>query len=350
MRLPRFHRQPFVHHGSQREFVREAGVNARHRDRPRFSTTHDRLAQRVSPVGPGPEGRLRGVHDGAECPRGVGFAADGFDAAVRTAPSGHLLERFVHVDFFEVDRLGLAVLRGHRQPFGNAVDSDHPPRPEHPRALDRELGHRAAAPDRDRVALFDTRVLGRHVPGREDVREEQDLLVGQARFDFDRPDVGVRHAQKLGLAAGVPAEHVRKSEQAGRGVAHSLGGNFRVGVGGIAGGVERLRAEVARSAGDGEGDDDAVPLLELRHFATDFDDDAHRLVAQDVAALHRRLVAVEEVEIRAADRGRGDPDDDVGRLFDDGIGDGVDADIAGTVPAERFHEVFSRCEWVAKLR
>ena len=50
---------------------------------------------------------------------------------------------------------------GHRQPLGHAVDGDHPPGPEHPRAADGELADRPAAPHRDRVARLD---LGRSRP------------------------------------------------------------------------------------------------------------------------------------------------------------------------------------------
>ena len=71
--------------------------------------------------------------------------------------------------------------------------------------LDGELPDRPAAPDRDGVARLDVAVLGRHVAGREDVGEEQDLLVGQSVGDLDRADVGERHADVLGLAAGVAA-------------------------------------------------------------------------------------------------------------------------------------------------
>ena len=133
----------------------------------------------------------------------MGLGADGVDAAVRPAAIGHLHQRVVDVDCSSklmVSRL--AMLCGHVQPLGHVVDRDDAAGAQHPGALDRELADRAAAPDRDRIARLDLGIFGRHVAGREDVGQEQHLLVGQLVRHLDRADVGVGHAQVLGLAAG----------------------------------------------------------------------------------------------------------------------------------------------------
>ena len=83
--------------------------------------------------------------------------------------------------------------------------------------------------------------------------------------------------------------------------------------------------------------DHAVALLEAGDAASDLFDDAHRLVADDVAFLHHRDEAVEEVEVGAADGRRGHLDDDVGRLLDLRVGMGVDANVALAVPGKSFH-------------
>ena len=85
------------------------------------------------------------------------------------------------------------------------------------------------------------------------------------------------------------------------------------------------------------GHDDAVALLQLLDVLADLDDHAHRLVAEDVARLHRRHVAVVEVQVGAADAGGRDLDDRVARVLDLRVGDGVDADVALAVPAEGSH-------------
>src|SRR5947209_11257124 len=89
----------------------------------------------------------------------------------------------------------------------------------------------AAAPDGDDVAPLDLAVLGCHVPRREDVGQEQDLLVRQAIRDLERADVGVGHAGVLGLAPGVPTKHVRVAEDAGRRMPPQRLGHPRVRVG-----------------------------------------------------------------------------------------------------------------------
>ena len=94
------------------------------------------------------------------------------------------------------------------------VDRDHALGAHQERRLDREQADRAAAPDRDGVAGLDLRILRRHPAGRQDVRQEQHLVVLDAVGDDDRADVAERHADIFGLAAGIAAGHVAIAEQA----------------------------------------------------------------------------------------------------------------------------------------
>ena len=225
-------------------------------------------------------------------------------------------ERVEHVDVFVVQRFRSALRRRQREPFGEAIDRDDALGAEQVRALDRELTDRAAAPDGDRVARLDLAVVGRHVAGREDVREKEDLLVGQRVRHLQRPDVGKRHARVFRLAAGIAAVHVRVAEQTRRGIAVQLLGHPGIRIRVVAQRPELLLAEVAAAAGDGERHDDAIADLEPRVVFADLDDFAHELVAEDVALLHRRDVAVVDVQVGSADRRRRDLDDGVARIED----------------------------------
>jgi hypothetical protein len=53
-----------------------------------------------------------------------------------------------------------------------------------------ELSDRTAAPNRDSVARLYLGVNGRHIAGREDIRQEKRLFVGDAVRNLDRPNVG----------------------------------------------------------------------------------------------------------------------------------------------------------------
>jgi hypothetical protein len=64
---------------------------------------------------------------------------------------------------------------------------------------------------------------------------------------------------------------------------------------------------------------------------------AHVLVAEDVAALHGRVVSVEEVKVRAADRTRGDLDDRVARV--------ADLRIRNRLPERRLFRASIACAW-----
>ena len=224
-----------------------------------------------------------------------------------------------------------------REPLGHRVDRDDALGAEQEGAADRELADRTAAPDRDRLAAFDVAELGAHVAGREDVGEEQHLLVVEPVRHLDRPDIGVGHAQILRLAAGIAAEQMRVAEQAGRRVAPQLGRLLVIGIGALAAGEVAALAEEAFAAGDGERHDDPVADLELLVLRADLDDLAHGLVAEDVAALHLRDDAVEDVQVGAADGAGRHLDDGVARMLDFGIRHALAAHVALAVPDQSFH-------------
>ena len=128
---------------------------------------------------------------------------------------GHLLQGLDYVVYLlVVDGLGSAFF-GHLQTVVEAVDGNHALGAEHESAADRELADRAAAPDGDRVARLDVAVLRAHVSGRENVGQEEHLLVGNPGRDLQRAHVGKRHARVLRLSAGVAAHHVGVAKQTG---------------------------------------------------------------------------------------------------------------------------------------
>ena len=73
------------------------------------------------------------------------------------------------------------------------------------------------------------------------------------------------------------------------------------------------------------------------HAGADRLDGADRLMPEDGAGRGLRDVALEDVQVAAADRRGVDPHDGVGRIDDAGIGDGVPAALAGAVIDECLH-------------
>ena len=71
---------------------------------------------------------------------------------------------------------------GHAEPLGHAVDGDHLLGAEQDGAADRHLADGTGAPDRDRVGRLDVALDGPLPAGREDVAEEEHLLVREAVF------------------------------------------------------------------------------------------------------------------------------------------------------------------------
>src|SRR4051812_47589789 len=129
---------------------------------------------------------------------------------------------------------------------------------------------------------------------------------------------------------------MRVAEQPGGGVAKRLVAEIFLAVRPLADREIAGPALVALAADDGEGDDDAVALLELAvHAGTDLHDFAHGLMAKDVAGQHRRDEVVVQVEVRAAYGAARHLDDRVTRLLDFRICDRVVTYVFLAVPYER---------------
>jgi hypothetical protein len=106
----------------------------------------------------------------------LGSGTHGVDAGVGAAAVGQVLNAVVDIVFHEVDRLRPGVAR-ELQPLAHGVDRDDACRAQQEGAADGELADRAIAPDRNRVFGLDVAEIRRHVTGRENVGQEQDLLV-----------------------------------------------------------------------------------------------------------------------------------------------------------------------------
>jgi hypothetical protein len=68
------------------------------------------------------------------------------------------------------------------------------------------------------------------------------------------------------------------------------------------------------AARDGERHNDAVAFLDVLYGAARLDDFAHKFVAENIARLHRRNVAVVKMQIGAADARRSNLDNGVARI------------------------------------
>ncbi len=137
------------------------------------------------------------------------------DARVRTPAAGQLPQLFVDVDLFVVEDLCAGTSRK-IEPVREPIDRDYPLGAEEKRGLDRELPHRAGAPHGDDIAGLYVAILGRHVAGRENVGQEQDLFVFQVVGHLDRADIGEGYSCVFRLTSGIAAEHVRIPEEAAR--------------------------------------------------------------------------------------------------------------------------------------
>ena len=129
------------------------------------------------------------------------------DAGVGTASLGHFLDAVVDILLHEIDGLRTGLCR-QRQTLRHGIDGNHPAGAQEKGAADRKLPDRPAAPDGDGLAALDVAEFRAHVARGKDVREEQDLLVGQPFRHLDGPDIGIGHAQIFSLPAAISAEQM----------------------------------------------------------------------------------------------------------------------------------------------
>ncbi len=178
--LPGADGEALVHERAHRELVHEPAVDADDGDDPAGAAAHDRLAEREGTLGLAPHRLLHAV---VRVQRSVvvRLHPDGVDARIRAAAAGQLLQDLRNaVDLLVVQRLDAGVRARDLEALVEPVDDDDALGAEQLRARGCELSDRAGAPDRDDLAAGDVAHLSARVAGREDVRQEQDALVGDA--------------------------------------------------------------------------------------------------------------------------------------------------------------------------
>ena len=260
----------------------------------------------------------------------VGLHAHRVDHRVRSAAVDHVQQRrrhFVHlagVERFDAEPLG------QRAPFRHRVDADHPFYAEVFADAGGKLPDRSEAEYGQRAARRSVCVHHRLPRRGQDVGQVQELLVRGAVGDLDRTELGLGHAQVLGLAAGHRAVQRRVTEQ---GRALALGRDLRR----LTLGEQPAGTHPAVPAGDVERDDDPVADGQVGDVRTDLLDDAHGLVTEDVARFQIWTEDAVQVQVRTADRGRGHLDDDVVGLLDPRIRNVYDLHVLVCLPRQGLH-------------
>src|SRR5690554_4926965 len=105
----------------------------------------------------------------------------------------------------------------------------------------------------------------------------------------------------------------------------------------LAMGVHLLLAVLTLATGSHTGNDDLVAFLEVAHPLPDFLHNPYPFMAQHPTFGHCRYVALEDVQIGAADGGFGDFDDGIGRFGNHRLGNRFPDVLPGSVVDHRHH-------------
>ena len=198
------------------------------------------------------------------------------------------------------------------------------------RAVDDRRGAEALRHFKAIVVEIDHDDLGRRVELRREQRGEPDRSRADDRHRAPRLNLAVEHAALEAGRQDVAEHHQRLFVGAiGNGIEARIriGNADELGLGAVdlvaedpaAGGavrVHQLPAIVAFAAGGDAGDQDAVSRLERGDGRPDLVDDADALMAENAARLTGRDVALEDVQVGAANRRFRHLDDRVGRRRD----------------------------------
>ncbi len=211
------------------------------------------------------------------------------------------------------------------------VDGENPPRTHQLCRSDGELPDRPAAKHRNRVARFDFGIVGAKPAGRENVRNQNRLVVTDFIGQFHHADIGERDARLFRLQSVERPGVFRTAEEGGSGVP-------AIGIGAIALGVIDLTAIAAVAAGNCRHHHDAVAAFKIAQHWPDFLHHAHRFMAENGSGLHALESSAHHMKVGAADRRRTDADHGVRGIFDLRFPDILKTDVADPVEHHRFHD------------
>ena len=213
----------------------------------------------------------------------VGLHADRVDHGVRAAPVGQLAHRLARRRRRSRRSSDLDAVLAARSSRSGTRSMPITCRRRGACAIRHAIVADRAEPEHDdAAAVGHRRVLDGLPRRRQHVGQVHEAVVGRSVGHLDRAVLGLRHPQVLGLPAGHLAVELGVAEQRR---ARALLVDLRR----LALRLQALVAHVAVTAGDVERDHDAVADgLRLRDLGADLLDDAHRLVAEDVALVHER--------------------------------------------------------------
>ena len=180
-------------------------------------------------------------------------------------------------------------------------------------------------------------VLDRLPGGRQHVGEVDEAVVRRALGDLDRPVLGLRHAQVARPGRRAPGRRASCSRTARRPSPGRAPASSRTATAGRLSHMkqwpqEMLNGITTRSPGvicvTSAPTSSTMPIGSWPRMSPGVDERAHDLV---------------EVQVGAADAGRRDLDDRVGRMLEHGIGHRLHAHVALALPGQRLHSLLLGC-------
>lgn len=294
VRLSHLEGQPLVECVTEKKAVDETCIDAWHADDAPTARSGNALAQCFTT---GPLQLERGQHR-------LGGAAfclkpDCLDAGIHTATSSRADDsRRRILILVEVDRDDAVRRFGERESVRVVIDHEDRLGAQHPGTSRRHVADRAGTEDRNRRTLLDLAIDRGLIPGGEDVREEQHLLVGQGVGHDEGADIRLWNSNELSLTPRDAPKEVAITEESCRRLERlCVHCGAVTGVGCLARGVFAEEAMEALPTRDHERDNHAVSGFDGGNVAAHLFHDSHELVTKNVPVLHSGDLPAEDVEV-----------------------------------------------------
>ena len=289
----------------------------------------DHLVQDLGGIGLGTGGQLNCV-----CPALWVFTSNALKRDIWTVVN-HLLQLGDDVLVLgKVQSLDLGVHALDEVESPVLVDHDDTAGTVHERELGAHLTDWAGTPDGDDIALLDTGVDNAVPAGGDDIRKKETLLIWNVVGELEKVDVSTWDADILGLTTGEPTGEMAVTEHtSGVSTVHAvldlvgvgllaLGGEFLVAVHALSSvsdcseRVRKIWVLTYVSASNLERCNDTVTLLDVLDTRAERVYDTAELVAENVTLLHLDDRTVEKMEVRTADCGAGNLENNIAILDD----------------------------------
>ncbi|MNN36277.1 hypothetical protein D3C81_1501680 [compost metagenome] len=194
-----------------------------------------------------------------------------------------------------------------------------------------QQSNRATAEYDNRISRLNSGVIDTPISGCHCIRDQAELLIFHFTVlgNLERGKVGVRYPHEFCLSSRVAASGVGITE---------IRTHFAVRVGVVALTLQFVFTEETFSAAHVKGNNDPVPLLHLGDFRSNFLNNTHRFMPDNIVLREVGDHPVDQMQVRSTNGGCRQPDDDIVLLLELWLLNFFHYDVLNALISDSFHD------------